>query len=128
MFSGLKICIVADEQNDKELILLNEVQDVLKKDMLCNSIISYTNLKQNTMNISKTKPDIYLFITDNYKEFEEYFEKLKRPKNTVLITENLHTTFIQESVNISKEIIYAKLKTQEIIFRLERFLKQENIA
>lgn len=128
MFSGLKICIVADEQNDKELILLNEVKDVLKKDMLCKSIISYTNLKQNTMNISKTKPDIYLFITDNYKEFEEYFEKLKRPINTVLITENLHTTFIQESVNISKEIIYAKLKTQEIIFRLERFLKQENIA
>ena len=128
MFSGLKICIVADEQNDKELILLNEVKDVLKKDMLCKSVISYTNLKQNTMNISKTKPDIYLFITDNYKEFEEYFEKLKRPINTVLITENLHTTFIQESVNISKEIIYAKLKTQEIIFRLERFLKQENIA
>ena len=128
MFSGLKICIVADEQNDKELILLNEVKDALKKDMLCKSVITYTNLKQNTMNISKTKPDIYLFITDNYKEFEEYFEKLKRPINTVLITENLHTTFIQESVNISKEIIYAKLKTQEIIFRLERFLKQENIA
>lgn len=128
MFSGLKICIVADEQNDKELILLNEIKDALKKDMLCKSVISYTNLKQNTMNISKTKPDIYLFITDNYKEFEEYFEKLKKPINTVLITENLHTTFIQESVNISKEIIYAKLKTQEIIFRLERFLKQENIA
>ncbi len=128
MFSGLKICIIADEQKDKELILLNEVKDALKKDMLCKSVITYTNLKQNTMNISKTKPDIYLFITDNYKEFEEYFEKLKRPINTVLITENLHTTFIQESVNISKEIIYAKLKTQEIIFRLERFLKQENIA
>ncbi len=128
MFSGLKICIIADEQKDKELILLNEVKDALKKDMLCKSVITYTNLKQNTMNISKTKPDIYLFITDNYKEFEEYFEKLKRPINTVLITENLHTTFIQESVNISKDIIYAKLKTQEIIFRLERFLKQENIA
>ena len=128
MFSGLKICIVADEQNDKELILLNEIKDALKKDMLCKSVISYTNLKQNTINISKTKPDIYLFITDNYKEFEEYFEKLKKPINAVLITENLHTTFIQESVNISKEIIYAKLKTQEIIFRLERFLKQENIA
>lgn len=128
MFSGLKICIVADEQNDKELILLNEVKDALNKDKLCKSVISYTNLKQNTINITKTKPDIYLFITDNYKEFEEYFEKLKRPINTILITENLHTTFIQESVNISKEIIYAKLKTQEIIFRLERFLKQENIA
>ena len=128
MFSGLKICIVADEQNDKEVALLNEVKNTLKKDMFCKSVISYTNLKQNTMNITRTKPDIYLFITDNYKEFEEYFEKLKRPENTILITENLHTTFIQESVNISKEIIYAKLKIQEIIFRLERFLKQENIA
>ena len=128
MFSRLKVCIVADEENNKELTLLNEVKEVLKKDMFCKSVISYTNLKQNTMNITKTKPDIYLFITDNYKEFEEYFEKLKRPINTILITENLHTTFIQESVNISKEIIYAKLKTQEIIFRLERFLKQENIA
>lgn len=128
MFSRLKICIVADEENNKELTLLNEVKEVLKKDMFCKSVISYTNLKQNTMNITKTKPDIYLFITDNYKEFEEYFEKLKRPINTILITENLHTTFIQESVNISKEIIYAKLKTQEILFRVERFLKQENIA
>lgn len=128
MFSGLRICIVADEQNDKEVTLLNKVKNTLKKDMFCKSVISYTNLKQNTMNITRTKPDIYLFITDNYKEFEEYFKKLKRPENTILITENLHTTFIQESVNISKEIIYAKLKIQEIIFRLERFLKQENIA
>lgn len=128
MFSRLKFCVIANEDKYKEMQLLNDIMNILEKDIGCKNVLKYTNLKQNTINITKTKPDIFLFITDDSQEFENYFTKLKRPSNTILITENLHTTFIQESVDISKEIIYAKLKTQEIINRLELFLKQENIA
>lgn len=128
MLSRIKFCIIADEDNKEKIELLQKIKEELINNLKCKNVISYTSIKQNTMSVTKLKPDIFLFISDDIEEFEKYFEKLKNPFNTILITENLHTTFIQESVNISKEIIYAKLKIQEIIYRIQNCMKEINIA
>lgn len=128
MQSELKICLVGDDSHEDKLIQIKQVEEKLKS-VFGNSLITiYSDINKNTTPVTKLKPNIYVFFTDSLEEYEKYRQKLKNPKYSLLITDNLNATFISESVNISSEIIYGKAETDKIVQKIKNHILELCIA
>lgn len=122
MRDELKICIIADQNNLEKTNRAEEIFNELNNENRIKKIIKFSSIDKSISNISKLKPDAYLFLTDDIKEFNNYYKKLKKPDCSILITDNLETEFIQESINMSSEIIYGRSDMQNIIERIKKHI------
>lgn len=124
MFSDLKICIVNNKDNTETVNKSNEIVDLLNIEFRKPKVIRFNDINKNISVISRTKPNIYLFFTDNLHEYESFYEKLKRPSCSILITNNLNFSFIEKSINLSNDIIYAKNDTDNIVNEIKNYIKE----
>lgn len=86
-------------------------------------------LKNEDIKPYRKKYDLYIFFSNSIAEFKELLLKLKIPKRSILITENLTAAFIEESIHHVIDIIYSKCDIERIAERIEntymRFLSDE---
>lgn len=112
----MKLCFVYDKENDKYDKLANEIDNYLKEN---DSKLKVSNLLDENINISKTKNDFYVIFSDSATELKETYEKLKRPKKVMLITENLTVEYVMVCVDLTKHICYSKNSIIDICSRIE---------
>lgn len=118
MSSELKVCIVSDEKNLEKMNKAEEVEKGLINEHKNIKITKFNNIDQNISNISKIKPMAYIFVIDDIEELNSYYERLKKPECSILITENLHTDFILGSIEMTSEIIYGGSDIKNIVERI----------
>lgn len=128
MLSELKFCLVVDSMNNEKFEQSKQVGSRIKEIFSKSTVVTYSDMSQNTMLVTRLKPGFYIFFTDKLEEYEKYYERLKKPKYSILITENLHTDFISESVNISSEIIYGKADVDKIVDRIKKHILELRVA
>jgi hypothetical protein len=62
----------------------------------------------------------YIFVIDDIEELGSYYKRLKTPQCSILITENLNTDFILESIEMTSEIIYGGSDIKNIVERITK--------
>lgn len=126
----MKLCFIYNERNDKYDKLAKEIYSYFKQN--CSKVkvanmvsemetVEDNNVKKedNKLKIYKTKDDLYVFFSDSSEELKQNYEKLKRPKKSIIVTENLTVEYIMLCVDLAKNICYAKKSIPDICSRIE---------
>jgi len=126
----MKLCFVYNEKNDKYDKLAKEISSYFKQNgskvKVANTVDEIETVGDNNgakedkrLKVYTTKDDLYVFFSDSPEELKQNYEKLKRPKKAMIITENLTVEYIMLCVDLAKNICYAKKDISEICSRIE---------
>lgn len=129
----MKVFFIYDEKNDKYNKLAKElysyflekdseikISNMLEKSQVTNGREEFISDADNkSTKVYKTKSDLYIFFSDSSEELQQNYDKFKRPKRAMIITENLTVEYIMLCVDIAKNICYSKKDLSDICSRIE---------
>ncbi len=135
----MKLCFIYNEKNDKYDKLAKEIYEYFKANkskVKISNMLDKTNMldknkkvegsnkekqgaEDKELNVYKTKYDLYIFFSDSAQELKQNYENLKRPKKSMIITENLTVEYIMLCVDLAENICYSKKSISDICSRIE---------
>ena len=68
---------------------------------------------------NSTKNDLYVIFSDSSEQLKQSYEKFKKPKKVMVITENLTVEYVMLCVELTKYICYSKNNISDICSRIE---------
>ena len=118
----MRLCFIYDEKNEKYSKLARQINQYLELNKSEIKVINIQSEEEKSFEKTKiniTKNDICVIFSDSATELKHSYEDLKRPKNIIVITENLTVEYIMLCVDLTKHICYAKNNISEICSRIE---------
>lgn len=106
-------------------VVINELVDSLMNNINLSKS-KFKMFKKDKLNI-KTSSNIYIVISNEIEEIKNFFSKIKENNNTMIITDNLASSFILECANLTNSICYLKNSIEVISNRIVELYENKKI-
>lgn len=101
------------ENKDYEEVTLKieeSMKEIIKEKMI--------NVKRKDKVNTRTKADVYVILSDESKQSDAFYEKIKNKNKSIVLTKNLSSSHILNLINHTKNICYMKNDVRIIVRKI----------